>query len=188
MKPIEELGFEKVKEFMESNEGKDLKIRNKNIRTVVAASKTGNIMIFNVRNGKPIFENFYKNIEVPDDYLIERKIAKSIIDSDSGEVLAEANAEITEELLEKIKDLGINLVNSLDSFPNKYGIYEQDKKNCLSLINEYIKINNFKSSIKDISLISKIIDENNSYFSSKFHKCTSLLQCKPLLAMLQNTF
>jgi hypothetical protein len=67
----------------------------------------------------------------------------------------------------QIKDLGINLVNSLDSFPNKYEIYEQDKKKCLSLINEYININNIKSSIKDISLISKIIDEKNTYFLSK---------------------
>jgi hypothetical protein len=83
----------------------------------------------------------------------------------------------------QIKDLGINLVNSLDSFPNKYVIYEQDKKKCLSLINEYIKINNAKSSIKDISLISKIIDENNSYFSSKLKLMNSN---KELLKTLEN--
>ena len=37
---------------------------------------------------------------VPEDYL-GKKIAKAIIDTETGEVVAETNAEITEELFEK---------------------------------------------------------------------------------------
>src|SRR5210317_200908 len=82
------------------------------------SDKKGNVIIskdkrITVKHIREIEKAGVKNIEVPDDYLIERKIAKSIIDSDSGEVLAEANAEITEELLEKIKDLGIKQFETL---------------------------------------------------------------------------
>src|SRR6056300_1873008 len=82
------------------------------------SDKKGNVIISKdkriiVKHIREIEKAGVKNIEVPDDYLIERKIAKSIIDSDSGEVLAEANAEITEELLEKIKDLGIKQFETL---------------------------------------------------------------------------
>ena len=82
------------------------------------SDKKGNVIIskdkrITVKHIREIEKAGVKNIEVPDDYLIGRKIAKSIIDSDSGEVLAEANAEITEELLEKIKDLGIKQFETL---------------------------------------------------------------------------
>ena len=82
------------------------------------SDKKGNVIIskdkrITVKHIREIEKAGVKSIEVPDDYLIGRKIAKSIIDSDSGEVLAEANAEITEELLEKIKDLGIQQFETL---------------------------------------------------------------------------
>ena len=48
-----------------------------------------------------------KIITVPDDSLIGRVIAKNIVDPDSGEVLASANDEITEELLENLRESGI---------------------------------------------------------------------------------
>lgn len=54
----------------------DLKIKGKKIRTVIAASKTGNIMIFNVKNGKPLFDNFYKKIKVPNSDVKNVKTSK----------------------------------------------------------------------------------------------------------------
>ncbi len=74
------------------------------------------------RHVKLISEAGMKAMEVPDDYLESKILAKSIVDTDSGEVLAEANAEITEELLEKLRDAGIKkfeilYVNDLDQGP-----------------------------------------------------------------------
>jgi len=51
---------------------------------------------------------------VPLDY-IGKKIAKAIIDIETGEVVAETNAEITEELFEKILESGIEKFNILYS-------------------------------------------------------------------------
>ena len=51
---------------------------------------------------------------VLEDY-IGKKIAKAIIDKESGEVIAEINAEITEELFEKILESGIDTFNILYS-------------------------------------------------------------------------
>ncbi|NCX14651.1 MAG: DNA-directed RNA polymerase subunit beta, partial [Burkholderiaceae bacterium] len=48
-----------------------------------------------------------KIITVPDDSLIGRVVAKNIVDPDSGEVLASANDEITEDLLAKLRESGI---------------------------------------------------------------------------------
>jgi len=51
---------------------------------------------------------------VPEDY-IGKKIAKAIIDIETGEVVAETNAEITEELFEKILESGAETFNILYS-------------------------------------------------------------------------
>jgi DNA-directed RNA polymerase subunit beta len=61
-----------------------------------------------------------KNIVVPDDYLVGRVVARNIIDPDSGEILAYANDEITEDLLATLRDAGIKQLetiytNDLDS-------------------------------------------------------------------------
>ncbi|WP_353432391.1 DNA-directed RNA polymerase subunit beta [Polynucleobacter sp. MWH-UH23A] len=61
-----------------------------------------------------------KTIVVPDDYLVGRVVARNIVDPDSGEILAYANDEITEELLATLRDAGIKQLetiytNDLDS-------------------------------------------------------------------------
>jgi DNA-directed RNA polymerase subunit beta len=63
-----------------------------------------------------------KALEVPDDYLVGRILAHDIVDKDSGEVLASANDEITEELLDTLRDGGVKkfallYVNDLDQGP-----------------------------------------------------------------------
>jgi DNA-directed RNA polymerase subunit beta len=63
-----------------------------------------------------------KTLDVPDDYLLGKIVAKTIIDKESGEVLADANAELTEELLEalrenKVRKIEILYVNDLDQGP-----------------------------------------------------------------------
>ncbi|NLO80753.1 MAG: DNA-directed RNA polymerase subunit beta [Xanthomonadaceae bacterium] len=52
-------------------------------------------------------------LEVPADYLVGRILAHDVVDKKTGEVLAEANAELTAELVEKIRDAGIETIGTL---------------------------------------------------------------------------
>jgi len=59
---------------------------------------------------------------VPDDYLLGRALAQAVIDSETGEIVARANDEITEELLVKLRaanvtDLRTIYTNDLDQGP-----------------------------------------------------------------------
>jgi DNA-directed RNA polymerase subunit beta len=81
-------------------------------------SKTGKVLVptgkrITARHVKMIEESGVKALDVPDEYLIGKVIAKAIIDKESGEVLADANAEITEELLESLRDAGVKKLNAL---------------------------------------------------------------------------
>jgi DNA-directed RNA polymerase subunit beta len=63
-----------------------------------------------------------KTLEVPDDYLIGKIVAHDVVDTSSGELIAEANAELTADLLRKIQAAGIEkietlFVNDLDRGP-----------------------------------------------------------------------
>jgi len=63
-----------------------------------------------------------RTLALPDEYLMGKIIAHTIIDKDSGELLADANAEITEELLQQLREAGIKklevlYVNDLDQGP-----------------------------------------------------------------------
>ncbi len=71
---------------------------------------------------KLISEAGVKAMEVSDDYLLGKIVSSNIIDTGSGEVLADANAEITEELLQALREAGIKkleilYVNDLDQGP-----------------------------------------------------------------------
>ncbi|NCC30144.1 MAG: DNA-directed RNA polymerase subunit beta, partial [Gammaproteobacteria bacterium] len=63
-----------------------------------------------------------ERLDVPSDFLVGRILAHPQIDTETGEVIAEANAEITPELLETIFEKGIEtletlFVNDLDHGP-----------------------------------------------------------------------
>jgi DNA-directed RNA polymerase subunit beta len=81
-------------------------------------SKTGKVLVPNgkritARHVKMIEESGVKALEVPDEYLIGKIIANAVIDKESGEVLADANAEMTEELLETLRETGVKKLNIL---------------------------------------------------------------------------
>jgi DNA-directed RNA polymerase subunit beta len=74
------------------------------------------------RHVKLIEEAGVKSLDVPDDYLLGKVIAHNIINKDSGELLAAANSEITEELLESVREADVKMlhilyVNDLDQGP-----------------------------------------------------------------------
>ncbi|WP_175780925.1 DNA-directed RNA polymerase subunit beta [Burkholderia anthina] len=54
-----------------------------------------------------------KFISVPEDYLLGRVLAKNVIDGDTGEVIASANDEVTESVLEKLREAGIKDIQTL---------------------------------------------------------------------------
>ena len=54
-----------------------------------------------------------KKVTVPDEFLLGRVLANDIVDKESGEVLAQANDELTEELLEKLRDAGVAKINTI---------------------------------------------------------------------------
>jgi len=63
-----------------------------------------------------------KYISVPEDYLLGRVLAKNVIDAETGEVIATANEEITESVLDKlreakVKDIQTLYTNDLDQGP-----------------------------------------------------------------------
>jgi len=54
-----------------------------------------------------------KQISVPEDYLLGRVLAKNIVDGDTGEVIASANDELTEELLARLREADIDAIQTL---------------------------------------------------------------------------
>ncbi|MDR2220405.1 MAG: DNA-directed RNA polymerase subunit beta [Methylobacillus sp.] len=62
-------------------------------------------------------------IVVPEEFLVGRTIAQDIIDKESGEVVASANDEVTETLLEKLRVAGVTKINTLYSNDLDHGDY-----------------------------------------------------------------
>ena len=54
-----------------------------------------------------------KQLPVPEEFLIGKILAKSVIDKETGEVLANANEEITAEMIELFRDKGIKEIKTL---------------------------------------------------------------------------
>ncbi|MDU0810191.1 MAG: DNA-directed RNA polymerase subunit beta [Burkholderia sp.] len=62
-------------------------------------------------------------ILVPEDYLFGRALAKDIIDNETGEVIANANDEITEIVIEKLRKAQINDIQTLYTNDLDHGPY-----------------------------------------------------------------
>ncbi|MCF8176801.1 MAG: DNA-directed RNA polymerase subunit beta [Burkholderiaceae bacterium] len=80
--------------------------------------KAGKIIVakdkrITVKHIREMAEAGIKKIVVPDEFMIGRIIAHNIVNAETGEVLANANDEITEELLAKLVDGGIEQVQTL---------------------------------------------------------------------------
>ncbi len=62
-------------------------------------------------------------IQVPSEFLLGKALFKNIIDLESGEVIANANDEITEELLEKLLEAGVTDFDTLYTNDLDHGPY-----------------------------------------------------------------
>ena len=73
--------------------------------------KKGNIIVekerrITARHIREIEKANLKELVVPNEYLVGQVLAKDVVDTETGELIAEANSEITEALLEKLVAAG----------------------------------------------------------------------------------
>ncbi|ARU54771.1 MAG: DNA-directed RNA polymerase subunit beta [Pseudomonadales bacterium] len=54
-----------------------------------------------------------QELDVPTNYLVGKVLAKNLIDQDTGEIIAECNTEITEDLIEKLRAANIERIDTL---------------------------------------------------------------------------
>ncbi len=65
------------------------------------------------RHVRQIQELGLEKLDVPEEYLIGKILARDVIDKGTGEVAVAANDEITPEVLEKLRELGIKSIETL---------------------------------------------------------------------------
>src|SRR6184192_1678700 len=65
------------------------------------------------RHIRDIAEGGVKKIAVPNDYIVGRMLAENIVNKDTGEIVASANDEITDELLAKLLEAGVAKVHTI---------------------------------------------------------------------------
>ncbi|NUU04600.1 DNA-directed RNA polymerase subunit beta [Herbaspirillum robiniae] len=103
-------------------DGADMEFVSERLRGEVArfdiTDKSGKVMVakdkrINAKHVRDIEAAGIKHISVPEDYLLGRVLAKNIVDPDTGEVIASANDELTEELLAKLREANIAAIQTL---------------------------------------------------------------------------
>src|SRR5690606_30978525 len=102
--------------FTLRNDGGELEFVSERLRGEVArfdiVDKSGKTIVtkdkrINAKHVRDIEAAGIKSISVPEDYLLGRVLAKNIVDQDTGEIIAVANDELTEELLRKLRDASV---------------------------------------------------------------------------------
>ncbi|MCK6431359.1 MAG: DNA-directed RNA polymerase subunit beta, partial [Burkholderiaceae bacterium] len=89
--------------------------------------KTGKVVVqkdkrINAKHIRDLEAAGMKRIEVPEDYLLGRVLAADVVDPETGEIVAHANEELTEDLMKKlraanVKDIRTIYTNDLDQGP-----------------------------------------------------------------------
>ncbi|OGT30594.1 MAG: DNA-directed RNA polymerase subunit beta [Gammaproteobacteria bacterium RIFCSPHIGHO2_12_FULL_35_23] len=76
-----------------------------------------------VRHIRELEKANLKQLAVPAEYLIGKVLADPVVDTSSGEIIAEANTELTPEVLKNIKKAGIKQFNTLYINEFDHGAY-----------------------------------------------------------------
>ena len=82
------------------------------------ADKAGNVLVakdkrITVKHIRDIEKAGVTTIAVPTDFIMGRALANNIIDKETGEIVANANDEITETLIEKLIEAKVSKINTL---------------------------------------------------------------------------
>ncbi|NOT16182.1 MAG: DNA-directed RNA polymerase subunit beta [Methylotenera sp.] len=108
--------------FHISKNGVEFAIVPERLRGEVAkfdiASKDGTVIVakdkrITVKHIRDMEKAGVSEIVVPQDFILGRALASTIVDTETGEVVANANDEITESLLEKLVDANVSTINTL---------------------------------------------------------------------------
>ncbi len=118
--------------FSLRSEGAEMEFVAERLRGEVArfdiADKSGNVIVtkdkrVNAKHVRDIESAGIKHISVPEDYLLGRVLATNIIDADTGEVIANANDELTEELIGHLRDSKVANIQTLYTNDLDQGAY-----------------------------------------------------------------
>ena len=118
--------------FSLRSEGAEMEFVAERLRGEVArfdiADKSGNVIVtkdkrVNAKHVRDIESAGIKHISVPEDYLLGRVLATNIIDADTGEVIANANDELTEELIGHLRDSKVTNIQTLYTNDLDQGAY-----------------------------------------------------------------
>ncbi|MBK5915283.1 DNA-directed RNA polymerase subunit beta [Rhodocyclus purpureus] len=77
-------------------------------RVIVAKDKR-----ITARHIRELAEAGVKRIAVPDDFVLGRVVAQNVIDAETGEILANGNEEVTESLLDRLREAGVSTLQTL---------------------------------------------------------------------------
>ncbi|MEA5097052.1 MAG: DNA-directed RNA polymerase subunit beta [Burkholderiaceae bacterium] len=108
--------------FMLRTEGADMEFVAERMRGEVArfdiVDKAGKVLVskdkrINAKNVRDIQAAGIDRISVPEDYLLGRVLARNIVDSETGEIVAKANDELTEETLAKLRQANVTDIQTL---------------------------------------------------------------------------
>ncbi|MEZ5555408.1 DNA-directed RNA polymerase subunit beta [Haliea sp.] len=75
-------------------------------------------------------------LEIPREYLYGRALAKNVVDEKTGEVVVECNAELNDEILTRLEEMGINNIDTLYTNELDCGPYISDTLRLDSTRNE----------------------------------------------------
>ena len=104
------------------SEGAEMEFVAERLRGEVArfdiVDKSGKTLVLkdkriNAKHVRDIEAAGIKHISVPEDYLLGRVLAKNIVDAETGEVIASANDELTEEVLGRLRDADVTEIQTL---------------------------------------------------------------------------
>jgi DNA-directed RNA polymerase subunit beta len=118
--------------FTLRSEGAEMEFVAERLRGEVArfdiADKSGKVLVakdkrINAKHVRDIEVAGLKHISVPEDYLLGRVLATNIVDPDTGEVIANANDELTEELIARLRDENVSNIQTLYTNDLDQGAY-----------------------------------------------------------------
>ncbi|RJX33990.1 MAG: DNA-directed RNA polymerase subunit beta [Oxalobacter sp.] len=118
--------------FTLRSEGAEMAFVPERLRGEVArfdiTDQSGKVLVMkdkriNARNVRDIEAAGIQRISVPEEYLLGRVLAKNVVDADTGEIIAKANDELTEELLAKLRDASVKEILTLYTNELDQGAY-----------------------------------------------------------------
>ena len=88
------------------------------IATFDFLDKEGNVIVpkgrrITARHTRKMMEIKLKSLSVPEEYLFGKVLASTVVDKDTGEIIANINDEITAEIIEKLRAAGVKSFSTL---------------------------------------------------------------------------